>query len=34
MGFQNLLNGKKNIKTVNIDWEDSGTKEKYEKFDY
>ena len=28
--FQNLLNGKKNIKTVNIDWEDSGTKEKYE----
>tara|TARA_B100001121_G_scaffold125540_1_gene110010 strand:+ start:560 stop:2122 length:1563 start_codon:yes stop_codon:yes gene_type:complete len=30
MGFQNLLNGKKKIKTVNIDWEDSGTKEKYE----
>lgn len=30
MGFKNLLKKNKEIKKINIDWEDTGTKEKYE----
>ena len=31
MGFKNIISSKKKIKKINIDWEDTGSKSKYEK---